>query len=526
MATQARRGTAGRGFDRSAYEHGVEAFLAELNEERYRNLAGLSESSVQAGVYARHAALFTTETIDALRTLVDAGGKESERNRALLAFASDGYLHRSTTDLPDQIATAERRAVIHWRGEPIRYHAARNRISSTGERWERNALFEQWLRAVEAINPLRIERLEAWHEGVRALGYTDYVELVRATRGWNPDELAALTRGALNASETGYYAAIRRLLARVGIEQGDGSLADAWFVLRGTGWDAWFEPRRLVSTLEGTLSGLGLDLRDRPGVTLDVEARPSKPSDAHCVPVRVPDDVRLVLNPRGGWEDMSGALHAAGHLEHLVSVPARTPPSLAVLGDTSVSQGYALLMESLLGDPGWLAESLGMGEAAQVAFVDFWGLVLLHRLRSLGGELIYELALHRGGEHAIQRAMYAGTLGLLTGVRWPEEMYLLGDRDLLHPGTSLRATMLAGILDQELRRRHPDGWWRNAEAGAMLRELFARGSAWNAERVVASLGYDALDWRPVLRKIRTQLIGEMSGYGGPNITTRAGTRKI
>jgi hypothetical protein len=44
--------------------------------------------------------------------------------------------------------------------------------------------------------------------------------------------------------------------------------------------------------------------------------------------------------------------------------------------------------------------------------------------------------------------------------------------------------------------------------------------------VVAHLGYDSLDWRPVLRKIRTQLIGEMSGYGGPNITTRAGTRKI
>jgi hypothetical protein len=44
--------------------------------------------------------------------------------------------------------------------------------------------------------------------------------------------------------------------------------------------------------------------------------------------------------------------------------------------------------------------------------------------------------------------------------------------------------------------------------------------------VVASLGYDHLDWRPVLRQIRAQLIGEMSGYGGPNITTRAGSRKV
>jgi hypothetical protein len=48
----------------------------------------------------------------------------------------------------------------------------------------------------------------------------------------------------------------------------------------------------------------------------------------------------------------------------------------------------------------------------------------------------------------------------------------------------------------------------------------------DVEHALARLGYDVLDWRPVLRHIRTRLIGEMSGYGGPNITTRAGTRKV
>ena len=86
--------------------------------------------------------------------------------------------------------------------------------------------------------------------------------------------------------------------------------------------------------------------------------------------------------------------------------------------------------------------------------------------------------------------------------------------------------MLAGILDQELARQFPDGWWRSEAAGELLREQFERGSTSNAERVVAHFGYDSLDWRPVLRKIRTQLIGEMRGYDGRNITTRAETRKI
>jgi len=526
MATRVRRRTAAGAFDRATYEQGVEAFQAELGEERYRTLAGLSDVSAQAAVYDRHADLFTSDAVDTLRRSVDAGGDQADRDRALLAFAGDGYLSRAAGGFTDRIITEEKRAVIHWRGEEIRYRDARDRISSIGERGERNGLFDQWLRAVDAINPLRVERLEAMQAGAVALGFDDRVEMVRSTRGWNPDELAAVTRGALNDSETGYYAAMRRLLARAGIEQGDGSLSDAWFGLRGTGWDGWFEPRRFLRIMEGTVAGLGMDLAIRAGVTIDVESRPTTAQGAFFVPVRIPGDVRLVLNPRGGWEDMGAALHATGRLEHSVHVPAGTPASLGLLGDPSVSQGYAFLMGGLLGDPEWLEESVGMGDSAQVAFVDFFGLAMLYRLRLGGGQLIYELGLHRGGEHAIHRALYAGTLGLLTGVGWPEEMYLASDHDLSHSGTALRATMLAGILDQELRRRYPGGWWRSPEAGALMRELFERGSAWNAERVVAHLGYDSLDWRPVLRKIRTQLIGEMSGYGGPNITTRAGTRKI
>lgn len=526
MATRVRRRAISRGFDRTAYEQEAVAFQAELNEDRFQNLAGMSDESASAAIYARHADLFSADAVDALRLAAESDGDDAVHDRALLAFATDGYLERAAGDLSDRIASAERHALINWRGEQIRYPDAPERISTISERSERNGLFEQWLRAVEAINPLRVERLEATQAGAIALGYDDQVDMVRRTRGWNLDELAAVTRGALNASETGYYAAMRRLLARAGIEHGDGSLADAWFGLRGTGWDAWFEPRLFPRILNATVRGLGMELAEAPGVSIDAEPRLSKATGAFFVAIRVPGDVRLVLNPGGSWQDMSAALHAVGHLECAAGTPAGSTPNPVAMADSSVGQGYAMLLGGLLGDAEWLEESLGMGESARVAFIDFYALAMLYRLRLDGGQLIYELGLHRGGEHPIHRALYAGTLGLLTGVRWPEEMYLATYKDAAHSGSSLRATMLAGILDQELQRRFPGGWWRSTEAGAVLRDLFSSGAGWNAERVVAHLGYDSLDWRPVLRKIRTQLIGEMSGYGGPNITTRAGTRKI
>ena len=83
--------------------------------------------------------------------------------------------------------------------------------------------------------------------------------------------------------------------------------------------------------------------------------------------------------------------------------------------------------------------------------------------------------------------------------------------------------LLAAMLVEVLEARHGARWWSDPDAIPLIERV---GSATSLADSLVELGYDALDWRPVLRQIRTRLIGEMSGYGGPNITTRAGTRKV
>jgi hypothetical protein len=525
MATQSRSRSARKGFDADAYEQGIEAFLVEVEEEQYRNGAGLKDDLELAPIYERHAGLFDRSVVDALRDRVAAGSDDPERFRALLAFATDGFLHRAVAPLTDAVATAESRAVVLWRGEPIPYRAAQPRISSISDRGERNALFTSWLQAVEAINPQRRERVEQMQALVADLGYADYVQFVAVTRGWDPDVLGVSVRQALVASETGYFASLRRAMAAVGIEQGDGTLADAWHVLRGGGWDGWFPARSMLAVLESTFSGLGMRLRT-DGTTLDIEPRRGKESRAFCSVIKAPGDVRLVVNPQGGWEDYRTGLHEAGHLVHFAGVEPTLPTWARLLGDASVTEGYAMAFDALPGEPDWLAAQLGMRDDEARAFCDFMALTGLHRIRRLGAMHLSELSLYRGGPDAVHRATFAGTYGLLTGVQVPDALYLASVDDAMYRGSYLRAMMLGGSVDEAMAQRHGAGWWRSEAAGAELRGLLAHGLGWSAERVVASLGYDSLDWRPVLRKIRTQLIGEMSGYGGPNITTRAGTRKI
>ena len=157
------------------------------------------------------------------------------------------------------------------------------------------------------------------------------------------------------------------------------------------------------------------------------------------------------------------------------------------------------------------------------AFADFAAFVRLLRLRRAHAELQYELRLFTTDDAALQRAYYSGVVGHMTGVSVGEAGYLSGVTRPFASVRRLETSILGAMLIEVLESRHGPHWWRD-KASARLTERV--GAADKLDDVLAELGYDALDWRPVLRQIRTRLIGEMSGYGGPNITTRAGTRKV
>lgn len=513
-------------FSLKRYSSRVERFQAQLMEAYYRQLAGLEEEMGLGGIYAEHASLFSEEAIDALRALAEGGDERGAEARQLLSFAVTEHLSSRVAELTEQVETAEARAIVIWRGEEIPYRALWNRAADIPHRAERNALADSFFEAVDAINPLRQERHERMAAAVRQLGYADVVDLVRRTDGFDPEQLAAEQRAFLIDSETVYFAALRRYLAEIDIEQGDAARVDLDRVLRGAAWDNWFPARTMLRALRGTLAGMGIDIDAQPNIQLDVEVRPRKSPRAFCTPVSVPGDIRLVIQPRGGWDDYGALLHEAGHAQHFGHVAPDLPVAFRLLGDNSLTEAYGALFELLVGDPIWLMDQIGMPEEEALAFADFNAFWQLVGLRARAARLLYELYLHREPDSALAREQYAGMLEAAIGVRVAPEQYLSSVDDHLYVARYVRAFMLQGSLSAWLRARFGETWWRSADAGEALRRSWSRGQQWNAEDVVAHLGYDRLDWRPVLRQIRTRLIGEMSGYGGPNITTRAGTRKV
>jgi hypothetical protein len=377
-----------------------------------------------------------------------------------------GALRLDAPGLDDAIAAAERDAVVIWRGEPIPFGDLPSRIARTDGRDERDGIYAGWIEALEAINPHYQARLAHWREAARATGVDDAA--ITLAGGRDVEALSLELERLAIASETVYYAALRRYLALIDIEQGDATVADLWHVTLGGAWGHWFGQRELDRAASETGRTIADDLHGN------------------------------------GWRSAEAGLTGEGH----ASVPA-----------AAVAEVYG----TLAGDPAWLRAALRMAPDEIGSFADFVAFVRLWRMRRSLAMTQYELRLYRSAEAALQRAYFSGIVGFATGVDVPEAAYL---HDVGTPFSSvadLERTMLAGAIGAAVEHRFGSRWWNEDQARVLLAELAA---APGTEDALAQLGYDALDWRPVVRQIRTRLIGEMSGYGGPNITTRAGTRKV
>src|SRR5687768_17313030 len=123
-------------------------------------------------------------------------------------------LRLETPDLDASIVAAERDAIVVWRGERIPFAALPDRIARTDGRNERDGLYAGWIDALEALNPLYRDRHAAWR---RQAGLDDFA--VAAAGGTDLESLALETERLAIQSETVYYAALRRYLALIGIEQ-------------------------------------------------------------------------------------------------------------------------------------------------------------------------------------------------------------------------------------------------------------------------------------------------------------------
>ena len=187
-----------------------------------------------------------------------------------------------------------------------------------------------------------------------------------AERG-RPRGLARQAREFVAATDDTYAALADPRWSAPGCRSGELRRSDLPRFFRAPGLDDDFgRDDRLVPAFERTLAGLGIDLERQDNVHLDTESRPTKSSRAFCAHAARPEEIYLVISPIGGRDDYEAMFHEGGHVEHFAHVDPGLPMEYRRLGDNSVTESFAFLIEHLTEDPEWLTARLGVADPAPV----------------------------------------------------------------------------------------------------------------------------------------------------------------
>ncbi len=493
--------------DLDAYRSEAEEFVAELGAEYHEHFAGLKEAFDVESIYARHEALFTADSVARLREQADAatarGEDAARRARLLLDFAVEGHMGLISTDLEAELAQREAGTMlsIAGHGEAIPFREATIVQANEPDPERRAAIETARLEATETqLNPLYREALERTRAKARELGWPSYRALCEELKGLDLDRLARATSAFTVATEAPYADLVGPVAERtLGIGMDALVRSDLPRLFRAEEADAAFSAEALMPSFEATLSGLGIDPAAQPNVLLDVESRPGMSPRAFCVPVRVPDDVRLVLPPVGGRDDFVALLHEGGHVQHYAHVDRELAFEYRHLGDNAVTEAFAFLFDHLAEDPDWLRARLDV-EDADGALAAHARATRLIYLRRYAAKLAYELDVHGDAPpHDDALAVrYATLLGDAARVTWPRETYLADLDPGFYVAAYLRAWALETHLRAHLRARFGTQWFAQREAGDALRALWRDGQRLSAEELLGELTGAELDFGALL----------------------------
>ena len=492
--------------DLSRIRDDLEQFAEALSREEYLTRAGLKDESRAAAIRERYASLASRSLFDEVwgKAREASGNDEGRGLRFLAEFLGTNWIEHQLRESSDRLTTAEAAQTIALDGERIPLRSAEVRIKNEADRSRRAALESSRLSAVAELNGLRREILERSHAEVQRLGFAGYTPFCQELSGIDLALLRDLTRPILSRTQDMY----RDLLAwylrrRLGVEPKEARRHDLARLFRAPEFDGSLPAGTLREAAEAPLRRMGIDPNAAGRIRVDDEPRPKKVPRAFVATLRIPDEIILVVRPGGGPDDYAAFLHELGHALHFAHTDPRLPVEDRRLGDASVTETFAFLMDGLLRERGWLRRFVGLAQPADLlrfnAFHKLWF------LRRYAAKLEYELTLHADGPTARCADLYRDLLAGATLVDWPRELSLADLDPFFYAARYLRAWIFEAQLRELLRERFDEEWYRNDRTGPFLLALWRRGQRHPIEQLAVELGLGPLSLDPLLAQLTAAL---------------------
>lgn len=469
----------------------LDDFLAELATLHYRFGAGLSAELPVSELYASLPQLTSPETFaSASEAFEKARSKDDalavrrlQLLRELLASEIEESLAAGTLE---SIARLEARSHLPVDEQALSLAEALSQLPQETARARRALLEHAVGEFLWANKGLYGARHEAALQTAEALKAKDVPSLREDVSGLPLAKLAEAAEETLRLTEDAYRDVLGYVLKKLEptlrpLPGGEARRHDLQAALRFPWMAPLFVREDLLRAVTRWLGEWGLTPNARGRIHIDDEVRPGKSPRPFVAAVRVPDEVRLVLQPLDGMDALGSLLHEMGHAQHLAHVSETAPVELRRLGDASVNEACASLFERLLLSPEWLKRYLHLPTAPARDAARLAAFQALTVLRRYCAKLPYELSLATRGPSTERADEYADGQRRALFVEPHPGFFLYDVEPRLYSARYLRGWALEARLTAALTERFNEDFWRNPAAGTWLQGLFARGGTDDAE---------------------------------------------
>ncbi len=480
----------------------LDDFLAELATLHYRHGAGLSTELPVADLYAELPELTSPE---AFASATEALGKAREKKDVLAVRRLQLLRDFLAGQVEEALAARDVEALAKLEAESrlpvddvaLSLPEVLSQLPQETARGRR-ALLERAAGTFLWDNKGRYgARREAALHVAEVLKAKDYPSLREDVSGIPLAKLVEAAEETLRRTEDAYRDVLAYVLKKLEptlrpAPGGDARRHDLQAALRAPWMAPLFGREDLLHAVTRWLGEWGFTPNAHGRIRIDDEDRPGKSSRPFVAAVRVPEEIRLVVQPLGGMDALGGLLHEMGHAQHLAHVSETAPLELRRLADASVNEAFASLFERMLLAPEWLKRYLRQPTASARDSARLAAFGALTVLRRHCAKLSYELTLSTRGASPERADEYAEGQRRALFVD-PHPGFFLYDVDpQLYSARYLRAWALETRLTALLTERFNEDFWRNPTAGNWLKGLFARGGTDDAEALATEFSATAL----------------------------------
>jgi len=480
----------------------LQKFDEALSREHYLNSSGQKDELESSKIYKKFKHLFSKEHV------AEASKNISTREGKLLYDAFVGnFIGNELKRITDKASSFEASAVVEVSGQQIPFRSVSSLLMNEDVREKRRIYYESTKPVKKKLTSFEKRAWKKVYDMLAELSGKSYVEYLSFIKEVDYDVLGSQLREFLVKTEELHKQQIEKNMASVGVRLKDAQPYDYAYYARAKPFDVFFQKEKLVEVAKNFWRDVGFDIGLQKNVILDVEDRPKKVPRAFCMPVKVPEEVILVIKPHGGQDDYQAFLHESGHTEHFANTDGSLSYQFKQLGDNSVSESYAFLIEYLLSNTLFLQKYLQMSEADAKKFSNFIMEQKFQAFRRYTAKVIYELKLHRndltklddkfqptGGVYTSLAKMYVDILSKATKINYNPGSYLLDVDSGLYAADYVRAWQFEVMIRKKLEEKFGRNWFEKKEAGEFLKSMWKCGnSSKNVNELAQMIGYEKVD---------------------------------